>query len=90
MKESPGARDRCPPRRVIGEGVLLVTLVGGWLRFHGLGHESLWYDEAASLLQARLPVRTLLQAVAQDVHPPLYYLLLHGVLTAGDSEAVLR
>ena len=92
MKESPGSKDRWPPRRVIGEGVcvLLITLVGGWIRFHGLGQGSLWYDEAASVLQARLPVRQLLPAVARNVHPPLYYLLLHGALTVGDSEAALR
>ena len=39
--------------------------------------ERLWYDEAFSVLVARLPLERLLAATAGDVHPPLYYLLLN-------------
>lgn len=92
VKPGPELGGGCWPRRAILEMglVLLLTIMGGWLRFQGLGRDSLWLDEAASFLQARLPFWQLLQRVARNVHPPLYYLLLHGVLTFGDSEAVLR
>lgn len=43
------------------------------LAFNG---EPLWYDEAFSVVVARLPLERLLTATAGDVHPPLYYLLL--------------
>ncbi len=83
------------PRRVIGEImlVLILTLVGGWLRLQGLGRDSLWQDEAISLLEARRPLGELLWGVARDGwenHPPLYHLLLHAVLPLGDSEMALR
>ncbi|MGH7411836.1 MAG: hypothetical protein ACREJ6_12360, partial [Candidatus Methylomirabilis sp.] len=61
--------------------VLALTIVGGWLRFQSLGRDSLWLDESISAWQAHLPLRELLPAVARDVHPPLYFLLLHGILT---------
>ncbi len=79
-------------RRGIGEigFVMAVTLVGGWLRFRALGRDSLWFDEVMSALQAQLPFWDLLRSVRRSVHPPLYYLLLHGTLTLGDSEVVLR
>jgi len=92
VKPGPELGGRCRPRGAILEMglVLLLTSMGGWLRFQGLGRDSLWLDEAWSFMQARLPLGELLQTVARNVHPPLYYLLLHGVLTFGDSEAVLR
>jgi hypothetical protein len=36
----------------------------------------LWYDENFTLLLVRLPLVRMMAAVAGDVHPPLYYLLL--------------
>ncbi len=92
MKESLESSGRWPARRLLGEIglVLILMLVGGWLRFQGLGRGSLWYDEAATVAQARLPLGELLRAVARNVHPPLYYLLLHAMLPFGDSETVLR
>ena len=38
--------------------------------------EPLWYDEAFSVVVARLPFDRLIAATVGDVHPPLYYLLL--------------
>lgn len=42
--------------------------------------EPLWYDEAFSVVVARLEPARLVAATAGDVHPPLYYLLLHDWL----------
>ena len=36
-----------------------------------------WGDEAGTLLAMRGPLDSLIQFAAQDVHPPLYYLLLY-------------
>ncbi len=50
------------------------------LRLWGLGHESVWYDEAASLQLARAPVHALLTGAenARDAgNPPGYFVLLH-------------
>lgn len=66
--------------------VLLATLV----RFWGLARESIWLDEATSIMIARMDVRSLIEWVAADIHPPLYYLLLHGWIALGQSEFMVR
>lgn len=53
---------------------LLALAIG--LRLFNLGAAPLWYDEAFSDLVTRLPIREMMQALAGDVHPPLYYWLL--------------
>lgn len=104
MKQAHGPRSiaaiETAPDRKTGGGasrsmgeiafVLAVTLVGGWLRFRTLGRDSLWFDEVFSALQAHLPFWDLLRSVRRDVHPPLYHLLLRGMLPLGDSETILR
>ena len=57
---------------------LLALLLAFALRLHRLGVESLWYDETVSVYLARLPVPAMLAHTAGDIHPPGYYLLLHG------------
>jgi hypothetical protein len=48
------------------------------------GPEWLWYDEAFSVLTARLPLPDLITATVADVHPPLYYVALKLWLWAFD------
>lgn len=65
----------------------VVLLAGFALRLFQLGTQSLWYDESVSLFIARQTVPELIVHTAGDVHPPLYYLLLHYWLqVAGTSE----
>ncbi len=40
--------------------------------------QSVWFDEAYSILLAKQPVADLLHLTSIDTHPPLYYLLLKG------------
>lgn len=48
------------------------------LRLFHLGQESLWYDETVSVVLARKSISSLIAHTAGDIHPPGYYLLLHG------------
>jgi uncharacterized membrane protein len=41
-------------------------------------HQSVWFDEAYSILVAKQSPGQLLHLTALDTHPPLYYLLLKG------------
>jgi 4-amino-4-deoxy-L-arabinose transferase-like glycosyltransferase len=67
--------------------VLSVLLIGFGLRLCCLGSQSLWYDEAVSIHLATSDLRALTLHTAADIHPPLYYYLLHfWILAAGDSE----
>jgi hypothetical protein len=70
---------------------MAVLAVGAWLRFQGLGRESLWYDEGVSWRMSQLSLSEIVRRTAQDVHPPLYYFLLKGWAFAfGDSVFALR
>src|SRR5262249_20701377 len=68
-----------------------VVVAAAWLRFHDLARESLWFDEGVSWLMSRLPYDEIVRRTAQDVHPPLYYLVLKRWACAfGDSAFALR
>jgi 4-amino-4-deoxy-L-arabinose transferase-like glycosyltransferase len=54
----------------------LVTLAGFALRIFDLAGVPLRWDEGWSIAHAALPPGDVLRITAQDVHPPLYYLLL--------------
>lgn len=62
------------------------------LRVHGLGMNGLWYDEVFSAEIARMPAVDLVVRTANDVHPPLYYLLLRlwNLLSGSEADGVMR
>jgi uncharacterized membrane protein len=75
--------DRLSPQAAI--------LVGAVLRLARLGAQNLWYDEAFTAWAARLAMPDLVQAVAGDVHPPLWYLVeTAAVRFLGNTEWALR
>ncbi len=68
----------------------LAVVVGILARFVGLGRESIWLDEATSLIIARMSPSSVVAWAAADIHPPLYYLVLHLWLCWGESEFAVR
>ncbi len=54
--------------------ILLAALA---LRLYRLGVASLWYDETVSTFLARQDLVALTRHTAGDIHPPLYYYVLH-------------
>jgi uncharacterized membrane protein len=81
-------KGRLGPSKVV---LLLIVLLAFLLRLYRLDHQSLWYDEGFSLYLARLSLGEITARTASDIHPPLYYYLLHLWLGSfGDSEFVLR
>lgn len=69
----------------------MILLAGLSLRLFGLGHGSLWHDEAFTGLVSPLPWGRFWAALLGDVHPPLWYLIERGVLaTLGRSDVALR
>lgn len=70
--------------------LLCILLAGFALRLHRLGADSLWYDETVSALLASKSLPAMWAHTARDIHPPLYYALLHGwTLAAGRTEFAL-
>lgn len=79
--------DRRLFRIVLAATVTAAGLIALWI---GL-RQSVWFDEAYSILLAKQPVGELLRLTALDTHPPLYYLLLKGWASLfGWSELSLR
>lgn len=71
-------------------GAVGVLLLAAAARFYNLGASSLWYDEGFSAFVASEPLPELIAHTARDIHPPLYYLLLHGWMqAAGRSDVAL-
>ncbi len=79
-----------PAGAITGLRLALAVLAGALARFVGLGTESIWLDEATSLVIARMSPSSVVAWAAADIHPPLYYLVLHFWLRWGESEFALR
>ena len=55
-------------------GIMLLALA---LRLYRLDAQSLWNDEGTSVALAQRDLATITRNAADDIHPPLYYYLLH-------------
>lgn len=56
---------------------VIILLLGVALRLQRLSWQPLWWDEGYSVYFATESLSTMLRLTALDIHPPLYYLLLH-------------
>lgn len=71
--------------------VLLIIVGAVALRAFDITGRSLWFDEAFSWRLIHFPFQEMLTRDAQDVHPPLYYILLQGwSVVFGSSLLALR
>jgi hypothetical protein len=91
----PSDADRVPPpperwpRWLDGVALAAVVAAGLVLRF--VTKSPLWFDEALSVNIARLPVGDIPEALRQDGHPPLYYVVLHGWMEVfGEGDVAVR
>ncbi len=57
---------------VVGVGVVLAIIISVIIG----AQQSIWFDEAYSIILAKKPVAELMAFTAVDTHPPFYYLLL--------------
>ena len=82
--------DRPQDNAIAKAWMVLILLVAALLRLHGLAEESIWLDEATSILLAQERLPDLIRATAQDIHPPGYYALLHLWLGLGPGAWIAR
>ena len=86
-----GLRDGKRPSLCATGVVFLLILLGLGLRLARLSFQPLWWDEGYSVWFATHPLAQMAALTAQDIHPPLYYALLHGwTALLGASPAALR
>lgn len=64
-----------PARVAIG---FFIIVLAASVRFYAITDAYVWYDEAFSARISTLPPGAIWFHTGRDVHPPLYYLLLHG------------
>src|SRR5689334_4366310 len=57
--------------------LLVIVLTGLALRVYKLDAQSFWYDEGNSARIAERSLQLIVEGAAGDIHPPLYYLVLH-------------
>ena len=70
---------------------IIIIGVAGLVYVTGIAHESIWFDESYSYMMASHSPGELLDLMAADNHPPLYYLLLSLVMSIfGNSVWALR
>jgi len=72
--------------------LIIIILATFALYIRTLDKQSLWFDEGLSVFFAIRPLPKLIHTlIREDLHPPLYYLLLHFWITlAGKSELAVR
>jgi hypothetical protein len=72
--------------------VLGIIVLGGLiLRGHHLAERCIWFDEAFSWKLIEFPFSEMLERIARDNHPPLYFVLLKGWAAVwGTSLLALR
>ncbi|OPY20902.1 MAG: hypothetical protein A4E24_00894 [Methanomethylovorans sp. PtaU1.Bin093] len=70
--------------------ILAIIFIGAFLRIYQLGAESVWLDEATTYFLSSDTLFGIYEATKNDVHPPLYYFVVHFFLFDGKSEILLR
>lgn len=71
--------------------VFLMVVIGSVLRGYHVQERSIWFDESFSWRLIQFPTSEMVGRAAQDVHPPLYYIVLKGWATVfGPSILSLR
>lgn len=79
-------------KRLTPIGIGLWVVVGCALRAWDLDRYAFSPDDALHVAEAALdsPLDVLAMLAREDTHPPLHYLLLHGLIKLGATDAVLR
>ncbi|GAB4539474.1 MAG: hypothetical protein Kow0063_28350 [Anaerolineae bacterium] len=71
---------RLPLHLLPAIGAIALTLLAFGLRLHRLDFQPLWGDEGWSFYFASMSLGEMIRLTAEDIHPPLYYILLGGWL----------
>jgi len=73
------------------QSLIVLTILGCFLRFYNLGYNSLWLDEASTLGMSKGSFEAIwATTLSGDFHPPLFHWTEHIMLFFGQSEVVLR
>lgn len=89
FKTTGDTRGRLTPSSVLLVAILL--WVGLWLRLYRIDVQNIWWDEARNIDVASRPWAAIASSPELDIHPPLYFYLLHAWMGGlGRSEFAVR
>lgn len=80
-------------KKQVFKWVLLILLLGGFFRFHGLGDQPIWFDESYTLqnIDTNSTKKVIEQTAKNEGTPPLYFIgLYHWTNIFGKSPGALR
>jgi hypothetical protein len=88
MENSTDSKNIWDPAKKI-MGILLYIISAAMIAFSVFlcFSPDIWYDELFSVEFAIRPVSEMINLTAADVHPPLYYIILHYAIEIGSSIA---
>ncbi len=73
------------------QSLIILTVIGLFLRFYNLGFNSLWLDEASTYGVSIKSLPEIWQVTAAgEFNPPLFYWVEHIMLMSGNNEIILR
>lgn len=79
------------PQWLADYGFWLILVLAALVRFYDLTAAAIWGDEGSSLLMSQYSLAEIWTHAAHDVHPPLYFMLLHGwIELLGDGIFSIR
>jgi len=92
LQKEPRVQQRIKLHRAGELAAIFLALLVFAVYARTLDKQSLWFDEGLSVIFAARSLPELLRTlIYEDLHPPLYYLLLHfWMLLAGNSEWAVR
>jgi len=68
-----------------------ILLLASVVRLYGFTASAVWCDEGSSLMLSDYPLAEIWLHASHDVHPPLYFMLLHGWMALfGDGLVSIR
>lgn len=71
--------------------LVLIMLLAVALRLYKLDYRDYWDDEIVSTIASRPPLVDIFQSLSHySIHPPFYYMLLHGWMALGEDLVTLR
>jgi 4-amino-4-deoxy-L-arabinose transferase-like glycosyltransferase len=70
--------------------LIVLTIIGFFLRFYNLGYNSLWLDEATTYSTSVKSIVEIWQVSPGEFSPPLFFWVEHIMLMVGNNEFILR
>lgn len=71
--------------------LFFIIVLGLCLRLYNITYRGIWLDEGISIKWGGMDILSMIINTAIDVHPPLYYIILHyWMLVFGNSEFAVR